>query len=187
MQAQPAQWHECVKAFLGKASGPGFACPPSFACATPADESGEWWCRQCDREFATRSALGAHLYACHGHRSDARRFIDDSGVCPVCRAVFHSRLRVLKHVQGPPYGAALCSQIVSSGALPAIPTDRVAAMDAADSAHRRSCRRAGASVLQGPPAMRPTPSADPLLPDRPAAPSDARPADLGGSCGHVDF
>ena len=84
----------------------------------PEEEDGEWWCTFCDAEFATKAALCAHKFAAHGVRASARQFIDGSGVCPVCRGVFHSRRRVLKHVQGPVHGSALCSEIVASGVLP---------------------------------------------------------------------
>ena len=35
----------------------------------------------------------------HGNRTEWSKRVDDSGVCPVCKATLHTRIRVLNHVR----------------------------------------------------------------------------------------
>ena len=56
-------------------------------------------CSVCDKKFASERALAAPAQTVHGHRTEWSRRVDDSGVCPVCEATFHTRIRVLNHVR----------------------------------------------------------------------------------------
>ena len=56
-------------------------------------------CGVCDKKFASERALAAHAQRVHGYRIEWSKRVDDSGVCPVCKATFHTRIRVLNHVR----------------------------------------------------------------------------------------
>ena len=56
-------------------------------------------CSVCDKKFASERALAAHAQRVHGYRTEWSKRVDDSGVCPVCKATFHTRIRVLNHVR----------------------------------------------------------------------------------------
>ena len=49
----------------------------------------------CDKKFASERALAAQAQRVHGYRTEWSKRVDDSGVCPVCKATFHTRIRVL--------------------------------------------------------------------------------------------
>ena len=54
-------------------------------------------CNECNNKFAC--ALAAHAQRAHGYRTEWSKRGDDSGVCPVCKATFRTRIRVLNHVR----------------------------------------------------------------------------------------
>ena len=115
---------------------PQFSCPGFFAQPTPVEEAdGEWWCQRCDREFPTQHQLCGHSGQC-GHRSPYRALVDGSGRCPACGGIFHSRLRVLKHLAHSRCGRHL----LSTAAVP-LPPELVSELDLQDAAHIRLCRR----------------------------------------------
>ena len=56
-------------------------------------------CNECHNKFASERASAAHAHRAHGYRTEWSNRVDDSGVCPVCKATFHTRIRVLNHVR----------------------------------------------------------------------------------------
>ncbi len=72
--------------------------------------------------------------------------------CPVCGTDFHQRLRVLHHLRSRGNAApGSCREEILAGNVPEHSPELVAAADAADAAHRRTCRRLGVHILAGPP------------------------------------
>ena len=61
---------------------------------------------QCHNKFASEPALAAHAQRADGYRTEWSKRVDDSGVCPVCIATFHTRIRALHYVRSsaPPAG-----------------------------------------------------------------------------------
>ena len=55
-------------------------------------------CDICQKCFPTQSALAAHQQRKHHQRMAIRRFVKD-GVCRACTKQFHSRCRLLRHLQ----------------------------------------------------------------------------------------
>ena len=56
-------------------------------------------CGTCGKAFASERALAAHDQRTHGYRTEWSKRVDDSGVCPACKATFHTRIRVMSHVR----------------------------------------------------------------------------------------
>ena len=98
-----------------------------------------------------------HMTRMHAQRCQVREFVP-SAACPVCHKWYHQRLRAVHHVTHTP----ACREVVESGALPRLEADALAALDAADLAHRRECRRLGVHARGGPPCL-------PAEPDDPCA------------------
>ena len=48
---------------------------------------------------SSERASAAHAQRVHGYRTEWSKRVDDSGVCPVCKATFHTRTRVMNHVR----------------------------------------------------------------------------------------
>ena len=87
-------------------------------------------CSVCNMKFASERALAAH---------SQRVRVDDSGVCLVCKATFHTRIRVLNHVR-----SSTCRDKV--GDLPEIPEEIIERYRKADAAEIRAARLDGRSA-----------------------------------------
>ena len=96
-------------------------------------------CSVCNMKFASERALAAHSQRVHGYRTDWSKRVDDSGVCPVCKATFHTRIRVLNHVR-----SSACRDKV--GDLPEIPEEIIERYRKADAAEIRAARLDGRSA-----------------------------------------
>ena len=68
--------------------------------------------------------------------------VDDSGVCPVCKATFHTRIRVLNHVRS----AACRTEVVD---LAELSVETIVRCRKADAAEIRAARRDGRSAPVG--------------------------------------
>ena len=55
-------------------------------------------CAQCDAIFATEKVMLSHQRVKHGVRVLEKTYCDDSGVCPVCKTNFKTRLRCIRHL-----------------------------------------------------------------------------------------
>ena len=78
-------------------------------------------------------------------RREARRCVLDS-ICPVCKADFRSRPRVIQYLE---VGAKRCVLAWKYGPLQLFSDDAVAAADQQDCAHRRQCKREDAVIWRG--------------------------------------
>ena len=63
-------------------------------------------CEQCEKSFATKTALGVHCRVLHDKFSEASYYTPGS-TCPACGREFHTRKRAIQHVQ---YGTMNCLQ-----------------------------------------------------------------------------
>ena len=75
-------------------------------------------CSVCNEKFASERALAAHAQRVHGYRTEWSKRVDGSGVCPVCKATFHTRIRVLNH--------SACRDEV--GDFPEVPEESIATL-----------------------------------------------------------
>ena len=92
--------------------------------------------------FPTSKALAQHMRIKHKMRNAVRCYVDESGVCPACRNVYHTRYRVLTHLMNPKKPA--CKQFVlNSGQVRALPTDVVQKLDVMDKIAIREARKQG--------------------------------------------
>ena len=55
-------------------------------------------CDKCVEVFTNRKALLAHQRRKHGNRVEQRFFANRAGICQVCRIVFHTHARLLRHL-----------------------------------------------------------------------------------------
>ena len=100
-------------------------------------------CDECDAVYFTLRALRSHQMKAHQRRREARRYVLGS-VCPVCKADFRSRPRVIQHLE---VGAKRCVLAWKLGTLVPFSDEAVAAADRLDCEHRRRCKREGRSHL----------------------------------------
>ena len=107
-------------------------------------------CDECDAVYFTLRALRSHQMKAHQRRREARRHVLGS-VCPVCKADFRSRPRVVQHLE---VGAKRCVLAWKSSTLVPFSDDAVAAADRLDCDHRRRCKREGRNHLAGPPMLK---------------------------------
>ena len=96
-------------------------------------------CSVCNRKFASERALAARTQRVHGYRTEWSKRVDDSGVCPVCKATFHTRIRVLNHVR-----SSACRNKV--GDPPELPEEIIERYRRADAAEIRTARPDGRSA-----------------------------------------
>ena len=96
-------------------------------------------CSVCDKKFASERALAADAQRVHGERTEWSKRVDDSGVCPVCKATFHTRIRVLNHVR-----SSACRNKV--GDLPELLEEIIERYRKADAAEIRTARIDGRSA-----------------------------------------
>ena len=104
-------------------------------------------CDQCEAVHGKLQALRSHRMRAHQRRREARRYVLDS-VCPVCKAEFQPRPRVIQHLE---VGARRCAPAWKHGGLEPYPEDAIAAADQLDCEHKRLCKREGRSHLPGSP------------------------------------
>ena len=94
-------------------------------------------CDECDAVYFTLQALRSHQMKADHRRREARRYVLAS-VCPVCKADFRWRPRVIQHLE---VGAKRCVLAWKSGTLVPFSEEAVAAADRLDCEHRRRCKR----------------------------------------------
>ena len=118
---------------------------PTFACpCCPGDAPTIW--------TSTR-ALRAHMAAAHGRQRPAA-LVATGPVCPVCATDFHTRQRVMEHLER---GPRRCRMALAAGAVPQLTADELAEQRRRDAERQRECRRSGTRVTDGPPCLPPGP------------------------------
>ena len=90
-------------------------------------------CNACHNKFASERASAAHAQRAHGYRTEWSKRVDDSSVCPVCKATFQTRIRVL----------ACRTEVVD---LPEPPEEPILRSRKADAVEIRASRRDGRSA-----------------------------------------
>ena len=107
-------------------------------------------CDECEAVYNKLQALRSHQLRARQRRREARRYVLDS-ICPVCKADFLWRWRVIQHLE---VGTKRCVLAWKCGPVEPFSDDSVAAADQLDCAHRRQCKRERRSHLAGPPMLR---------------------------------
>ena len=108
----------------------------TYICNTcPAAHDGS---RPC---WSTQKALDSHLRAKHGVLSVYRIYVDGSGVCPVCKTKFNSRLRCIAHLSDS--RRKKCSTALVTGTYPTLDACTVTKLDLLDRESRRQAQQAG--------------------------------------------
>ena len=86
----------------------------------------------CHKSFLVKG-LGAHRARVHVLRV-ARTVVDQSGICPVCGLFFHTRQRVIHHIE---HSCESCKAAVQAGLVRILPEAQVKDLDAEDAKERR--------------------------------------------------
>ena len=149
--ADPARAHQLAQTLL----------PNSCHSGPVADE--EWFCAECGRDFVTLSSLSHHRAKVHAPRRPARDVCSGSW-CPNCGKNFHTRLRVMKHLER---GSRACQLALREGRLPRLPDHVIQEADARDRALMVELRKHGRFDNAGPP-FRPAPCPPPAPATAPA-------------------
>jgi hypothetical protein len=128
-------------------------------------EADAYLCGQCNLSFPSVAGVTIHRLKAHPELPNLPRLVRQSVLgssCPACCAEFHQRLRVLHHLRKRGGEDSACRARVLAGEFLGHPEELLAAADAADADHRRSCRKAGRHVLAGPVCLvpQPPPAAD---------------------------
>ena len=100
-------------------------------------------CAQCSPvvKFSTDKVLQSHRRSKHGVRSYVPQYIDDSGICPICRTKFGSRIRVVAHLSDS--RRVKCSSRILAGECPPLSVEVVTALNVRDRELKRSALRDG--------------------------------------------
>ena len=121
---------------------------PSDTCKAEKSRTiGTHFCSLCDcKPFLSSRALQAHQRVVQRVRNQPKQFLDDSCVCPVCKAFFSTRLRLISHIsEKRKRGKAqiTCNQVLLSGAFKPLPQKKLDELDAKDREARKQARRSG--------------------------------------------
>ena len=100
-------------------------------------------CPDCHKYFLI-NGLGAHRARVHGVFRLARTVVDQSGICPVCGLFFHTRQRVIHHIE---LNCESRKAAVQAGMVQSLPEAQVRDLDAEDAKERREARQRGVSYL----------------------------------------
>ena len=109
----------------------------------------EFTCSLCASSpaFKSAKALASHIRCKHKVTNPLNKYIDNSGICPVCKTNFHSRTRVLAHVSETRIrnksGRQTCRQILQAGHFPEISESILADATLAARTERREAQRRG--------------------------------------------
>ena len=106
-------------------------------------------CDDCSKCFATQQALLQHKRIAHMWRDPIVKFIDGTGLCPVCGTHFVSRLRMLAHVTDSRRDR--CRKHILKGSFPTQTDKQLAFLADADAQARKDARSQGRShaIAQG--------------------------------------
>ena len=114
-----------------------------------SDGQHEFTCSLCASRpaFTSAKALASHIRCKHKVTNPLNKYIDNSGICPVCATNFYSRTRVLAHVSETRIrsksGRQTCRQILQAGHFPKIGESTLADATLAARTERREAQRRG--------------------------------------------
>jgi hypothetical protein len=91
--------------------------------------------------FPTEKALKMHMRVVHKIRNIIRLYVDEAGVCPICKTDFKTRLRCIAHLSD--VRRPRCREQLLSGSHPLLTSSRLQELDEKDRMSRRSARREG--------------------------------------------
>ena len=97
--------------------------------------------------FVSEKGLLAHKRKVHGHRSSLRRFLDASGICPICCCIFSSRTRALAHLtekrNRSKTNRTSCRDVLLAGNFCPLLDETVEKLDLSDKIARAQARKRG--------------------------------------------
>ena len=138
---KPTKWHQLVDSLfythsvLDRQHVEAHVAPLAFSCHM---------CPHPRPMFSTPKGLAQHKRIKNKMRTSLRWFVDDSGVCPCCKNIYHTRIRVLTHLSNPKKPE--CKEhVLYSGNCAALPCDVVQKLDAMDKIAIREARKQGHS------------------------------------------
>ena len=100
-------------------------------------------CPDCHKSFLVKG-LGAHRARVHNVFRVARTVVDRSGICPVRGLFFHTRQRVIQHIE---HSCKSCKAAVQAGLVQTLSEAQMKELDAEDAKERREARKQGVSYL----------------------------------------
>ena len=98
---------------------------------------------ECCVSFPTEKALGAHARTKHGDRTPIKQYVDDTGVCPICKSFYRTRIRVIAHLSD--RRRPMCRDLVLAGEVPLLDPNIAAQLEDRDRQLLRDARKAGAT------------------------------------------
>ena len=139
----PYEWQELVNGYSE------YEDPCTDRVLESAHGQHEFACSLCAScpAFKNARALASHIRCKHKVTSPLNRYIDNSGICPVCRTNFYSRTRVLTHVSETRVrnksGRKTCRQRLLAGDFPELCVSVFADATLASRKERRAAQRCG--------------------------------------------
>ena len=107
------------------------------------DKANPFACDSCHCRFASERALQMHFRVAHGARCSAKWFADSNGMCPICFKIFPTRLRLVAHLTEKRHRGDRVPCGSRLGSARPLGAERVAQLDAVDTAARTKARKAG--------------------------------------------
>ena len=95
-------------------------------------------CRQCEKTFLSKAALGAHNFQMHGNFCEACNFAV-STTCFACLGQYHSRERLVQYLQ---WGSMDCLERIKKMVEP-LTREQIVYLNCRDKEQYRECRRQG--------------------------------------------
>ena len=100
-------------------------------------------CPDCHKSFLVKG-LGAHRARVHNVFKVARTVVDRSGICPVCGLFFHTRQRVIHHIE---HSCESYKAAVQAGLVQTLPEAQMKELEDEVAKERREARKQGVSYL----------------------------------------
>ena len=139
----PREWKALVKSLRDVPAN-------SKSCRVTCDDA-VFSCNLCQAAghsavFYSRKALLAHERIVHGSRSIFRHFVTEDCRCPVCKASFSTKLRVLAHLcekRKRGRRAYSCRDAILNGGVLPVSNEMVSKIDHEDNVARKAARSVG--------------------------------------------
>ena len=142
MRDYPGPFHTYIDVIFFAASSCDAKSKLMPVSDVPSVHARTFACEVCQLQFSSEKACLQHCRVKHKMRCYEAQFVDSSGVCPVCRTVLHTRLRVLRHLCDPRRNKP-CRQALRDGKVPAMSAETLARCEVEDKLARAHARREG--------------------------------------------